>query len=50
MNLMRPVSELRDWIAQHLDPLHDEAVRGAARRSDYDLTPDGLAGVETREV
>lgn len=50
MNLMRPVSELRDWIAQHLDPLHDEAVQGAARRSDYDLTPDGWAGVETHEL
>lgn len=38
---------LRDWIAEHLDPLHDCAVEGGARRSDYDLTPDGWAGVES---
>lgn len=30
---------LRDWIAEHLDPLHDSAVEGGQRRSDFDLTP-----------
>ncbi|MFZ5719343.1 MAG: CoA pyrophosphatase [Pseudomonadota bacterium] len=41
---MRPVSELREWIARHLDPLHDHAVEGGPRRSDFDLTPGGWAG------
>lgn len=47
MNQLLPVSELRDWIAQHLDPLHDHAVEGAAVRSDFDLTPGGWTGVST---
>jgi 8-oxo-dGTP pyrophosphatase MutT (NUDIX family) len=33
--------DLREWIAQHLDPLHEGAVQGGPRRSDYDLTPGG---------
>lgn len=32
--------DLKAWIAEHLDPLHDGgAVTGARTRSDYDLTP-----------
>ena len=37
MNAMTPTRELRDWIAEHLDPLHDHAVEGVQRRSDFDL-------------
>jgi 8-oxo-dGTP pyrophosphatase MutT (NUDIX family) len=37
--------DLKDWIAEHLDPLNEGApVQGGARRSDYDLTPGALAG------
>lgn len=36
---MAPFHELRDWIAEHLDPLHDEASQGGLRRSDFDLNP-----------
>ena len=32
---------LRDWIAQHLEPLHEKLPEGGPRRSDYDLTPGG---------
>lgn len=39
MNHIAPTSDLRAWIAEHLDPLHDEAVEGAALRSDFDLDP-----------
>ncbi|MDZ4373598.1 MAG: CoA pyrophosphatase [Phenylobacterium sp.] len=39
--------DLQDWIARHLDPLHDHAVTGRAPRSDFDLTPGGWAGVST---
>ena len=43
MNAHAPLSELRDWIAQRLDPLDDnEAARGETR-SDFDLTPGGWA-------
>lgn len=45
MNASAPADELRDWIAEHLDPLHDHASHGASLRSDFDLTPDGWAGV-----
>lgn len=40
---------LHDWIAEHLDPLHDDAVAGGQRKSDFDLTPGGWSGaaVET---
>jgi 8-oxo-dGTP pyrophosphatase MutT (NUDIX family) len=36
---------LHDWIAEHLDPLHDCAVEGGQRKSDFDLTPGGWSGV-----
>jgi 8-oxo-dGTP pyrophosphatase MutT (NUDIX family) len=36
---------LHDWIAEHLDPLHDSAVEGGQRKSDYDLTPGGWSDV-----
>lgn len=39
MNQIAPAGDLRAWIAEHLDPLQDHAVEGAARRSDFDLTP-----------
>jgi 8-oxo-dGTP pyrophosphatase MutT (NUDIX family) len=29
--------DLRDWIADHLDGLHDHAVEGAAHSSDFEL-------------
>ncbi|MBU1375533.1 MAG: CoA pyrophosphatase [Alphaproteobacteria bacterium] len=32
---------MHDWIAEHLDPLHDSAVAGGPRKSDFDLTPGG---------
>jgi 8-oxo-dGTP pyrophosphatase MutT (NUDIX family) len=41
---------LRDWIAEHLDPLHDHAVEGGQRRSDFDLSPDGWAGAVTETL
>ena len=44
MSPISPVPELRDWIAEHLDPLHDHAVEGGLRRSDFDLTPGAWAG------
>lgn len=50
MNRMTPISDLRDWIGQHLDPLHDEAVQGAARRSDFDLTPGGWSVMDVRDL
>ena len=40
-----PADELRDWIAEHLDPLQDHAVEGGQRRSDFDLTPGGWTGL-----
>jgi 8-oxo-dGTP pyrophosphatase MutT (NUDIX family) len=43
----RAPGELREWIAEHLDPLQDHAVEGGQRRSDFDLTPGGWAGVST---
>jgi 8-oxo-dGTP pyrophosphatase MutT (NUDIX family) len=39
--------ELQDWIAQHLDPLHDPAADGRPPRSDFDLTPGGWPGLST---
>jgi 8-oxo-dGTP pyrophosphatase MutT (NUDIX family) len=36
---------LQDWIAEHLDPLHDGAVAGGQRKSDFDLTPGGWSGM-----
>jgi 8-oxo-dGTP pyrophosphatase MutT (NUDIX family) len=37
--------DLRDWIGEHLDPLHDHAAASRPRVSDFDLTPDGAPGV-----
>lgn len=41
MNAAAPASEIRDWIADHLDPLHDSDIEGGPRRSDFDLSPGG---------
>ena len=41
MNAVTRLGDLRSWISDHLDPLHDHAVEGGARRSDFDLTPFG---------
>jgi len=40
--MTRPGGDLRDWIADHLDPI-DEAcgVEGLTPRSDFDLSPEG---------
>ena len=45
MNAAAPAHELRDWIAEHLDPLHDHASQGGPRRSDFDLSPEGWAAM-----
>jgi 8-oxo-dGTP pyrophosphatase MutT (NUDIX family) len=50
VNAHAPVRELRDWIAAHLDPLHDHAVEGGQRKSDFDLTPGGWSGVTVDEL
>ena len=47
MNATAPAHELRDWIAEHLDPLQDHASQGGLRRSDFDLSPAGWAGQGT---
>jgi len=36
---------LSEWIAEHLDPLHDHPVGAGLRKSDFDLTPGGWTGV-----
>ncbi len=41
---------LGDWIAEHLDPLADEAVAGGPRRSDFDLSPGGWSGMELDQL
>ena len=42
MNDLSKPRDLKSWIADHLDPLHDgEPVAGLRRRSDYDLAPGG---------
>lgn len=33
--------DLHEWIAEHLDPLHDSPVGGVARKSDFDLSHQG---------
>ena len=38
---------LSEWIADHLDPLQDTAVTGGQRKSDFDLSPGGWAGMST---
>ena len=43
MNVHAPGHELLDWMIEHLDPLHDHAVEGGQRRSDFDLNPEGWA-------
>ncbi|PZQ61070.1 MAG: CoA pyrophosphatase [Phenylobacterium zucineum] len=50
MTPLAPVSELQDWIADHLDPVQDEATKGAAPNSDYDLTPGGWSGMELADL
>ena len=47
MNAMRPLHELREWIAEHLDPLHDHASQGGLRRSDFDLNETRWADAPT---
>jgi len=44
VNENSPLRHLRDWIAEHLDPLHDHASQGGPRRSDFDLSPGAWAG------
>jgi 8-oxo-dGTP pyrophosphatase MutT (NUDIX family) len=50
VNIMAPAGELRDWIAEHLDPLHDHAVEGGQRRSDFDLTPGGWSDTPPEQL
>lgn len=50
MNATAPMSELCDWIAEHLDPLHDHAVEGGQRRSDFDLTPGGWSDMAVEQL
>ena len=40
MKHFAPLHEFRDWVANHLDPLHEDAVSGH-QRSDFDLNPEG---------
>lgn len=42
MKHFAPLHEFRDWVANHLDPLHEDAVSGE-HRSDFDLNPEGWA-------
>ncbi len=45
MNDLGRAQDLKAWIGDVLDPLHDDgAVAGLQRRSDYDLTPGGWSG------
>lgn len=44
------MNELRDWIAEHLDPLHDHAVEGGQRRSDFDLAPGGWSDMAVEQL
>lgn len=50
MNAGAPAHELRDWIAEHLDPLGDHASQGGPRRSDFDLTPDGWSDMPVEDL
>ena len=38
MNDIPRQHDLKDWIADHLDPLEDHAVEGGQRSSDFDLS------------
>jgi 8-oxo-dGTP pyrophosphatase MutT (NUDIX family) len=40
VNALADTRDLKDWIADHLDPLSDAAVEGASHRSDFDLNPE----------
>lgn len=40
MNDITRQRDLKDWIADHLDPLEDHAVEGGQRSSDFDLSAD----------
>jgi len=44
VNDLSSVRDLRDWIAEHLDPLHDHASQAGSPNSDFDLSPDGWVG------
>lgn len=50
MNQLSRPDDLRTWIGQHLDPLHDDAVAGGPRRSDFDLTPGGWSGMDLADL
>lgn len=50
MNAMTSLREIRDWLAEHLDPLHDHAVEGGQRRSDFDLTPGGWSDMAVHQL
>jgi 8-oxo-dGTP pyrophosphatase MutT (NUDIX family) len=41
---------LRDWIAEHLDPLDEDAVQGGPRRGDGDLSPAGWTHLPIEEL
>lgn len=45
MNTLAARPDLMAWIADHLDPLEDQAVQGSRLRSDFDLTPGGWANL-----
>jgi 8-oxo-dGTP pyrophosphatase MutT (NUDIX family) len=45
MNAPAASPNLMAWIADHLDPLDDQAVEGGRLRSDFDLTPGGWANL-----
>jgi 8-oxo-dGTP pyrophosphatase MutT (NUDIX family) len=42
--------DLHDWIAEHLDPLHDSAAGGGGRKSDFDLSPGGWSDVPVHKL
>ena len=55
MNDATPHHGLRDWIAEHLDPVDDHAVEGGQRpggqrTSDFDLTPGGWSDMALEDL
>ena len=47
--------DLRDWIGEHLDPVHDHVAEGGQgegrqRAGDFDLTPGGWTGMAVEEL
>ena len=50
MNDVTPTRHLSEWIAEHLDPLDDDASQGGLRRSDFDLSPGGWSDVPTADL